>query len=155
MKLALSIAAIALMSAATANTANAFSFSPKSTHFAAKGSLMLTAAGTTVSCKADLTGATTATGKASIAGATFTGTSVVCSLITPTGLPWAMSATSATKAVIDNVAVSGGGSSCGPTNVPITVTSTGKFRFNHITLSGGCMVNGSLQTAPVIKITNP
>ena len=66
-----------------------------------------------------------------------------------------MSAKSLAKAVIADIAVRGGGSSCGPTNVPIGVTSTGKFRFNHITLSGGCMVNGSLRTAPVIKITNP
>jgi len=152
MKTLLSMTAIALTALAAANTASAFSFSPTSTHFAATGTLKLTADGVTVSCKTSLTGATTATGGASISGAKFSGSSFICADITPTGLPWAMTANSATKATIDGIGVSGGGSSCGPSNVPITVSKTGAFKFANVSISGGCMANGTLKTSPVIKI---
>ncbi len=152
-KTMLAVAALAVVS--LAGTAKAYSFTPTKTNFAATGSLMLTAAGNTVSCDTNLGGKTGSKGTASITSAMFSGASPVCKLITPTGLPWKTTAKSATKATIMNVAVAGGGSSCGPTKVTITVSPGGAFTFNNAKLSGGCEIDGSLQTAPVITITNP
>jgi hypothetical protein len=155
MKLALTLAAVALASAAAVDSANAFSLSPKSTHFAATGTLNLSAVGTTVACKTKLTGATNSKGAGKISGATFTGTSFVCAAITPVNLPWKMAASNATTAVIKGVTVSGGGSSCGPSTVKIAVSSGGAFTFNNATLTGGCSINGTIQSSPAITITNP
>ena len=151
-KITLAVSALAVL--ALAGTANAYSFTPTKTKFAATGTLMLTALGDTVSCKSTLGGKTAASGKASITSAAFSGSSPICALITPTGLPWKTTAKSATKATIMNIAVSGGGGTCGPTSVSITVSGGGAFTFNHATLSGGCKIDGSLQTAPVITITS-
>jgi len=151
----ITLAASALAVVALAGSASAYSFTPTNTKFKATGTLMLTALGDTVNCKTTLAGKTSKTGGASIASATFSGSSPVCKLITPTGLPWKTTAKSATKATIMNIAVSGGGGSCGPTNVSIGVSGGGAFTFNNAVLSGGCEINGTLQTAPVITITNP
>ena len=148
-------AAAALAILSLAGTANAYSFTPTNTMFAATGTLMLTAAGTSVNCATNLGGKTSAKGSASITSAAFSGSSPVCKLITPTGLPWKTTAKSATKASIMNVGVAGGGGSCGPTKVTITVSPGGAFTFNNAKLSGGCEIDGSLQTAPAITITNP
>ena len=152
-KITLAVAALAVLS--LAGTANAYSFTPTNTTFAATGTLMLTAAGAAVNCNTNLGGKTSAKGGASITSAVFSGSSPVCKLITPTGLPWKTTAKSATKAIIANVAVSGGGGSCGPTKVNITVSPGGAFTFHNAKLSGGCVIDGTLQTAPVITITNP
>jgi hypothetical protein len=152
-KITLAVSALAVL--ALAGTANAYSFTPRKTKFAATGSLMLTALGSTVSCKAKLAGATGSKGTASISSAAFSGSSPICALITPTDLPWKTTAKGASKATIMNVAVSGGGGTCGPTNLPITVSPGGAFTFNKAKLSGGCKIDGALQTSPVITITNP
>jgi hypothetical protein len=145
-------AALALL--ALAGTANAYSFTPTNTTFTATGTLKLTALGDAVNCDAALGGKTSSKGTASITSATFSGKSEVCGLITPTGLPWKTTAKSATKATIMNVAVSGGGGSCGPSKAPITVSGGGAFAFNDVKLSGGCEIDGTLQTAPPITITS-
>jgi len=149
----ITLAASALAVFALAGTANAYSFTPTKTKFAATGTLMLTALGDTISCKTKLVGKTSSTGKASITSATFSGKSEICGLITPTDLPWKTTAKTAVKATIMNVAVSGAGQTCGPSNVSITVSSGGAFTFNNATLSGGCSIDGTLQTSPVITIT--
>ena len=152
-KTTLALAALAMI--ALGGTANAYTFSPKSTKFSATGTLSLSALGTTVQCHSAFKGKVNATGAASITGVTFSGTSSVCSLITPTALPWHTMAKSTSTAVIKSVTVTGGGGVCGPTNVTIGVSSGGAFTFNNATLSGGCGINGSVQTSPVVTITNP
>ncbi len=149
----ITLVASTLAALALAGAADAYSLTPTNTKFAASGTLMLTAAGDTISCKTKLGGKTGAKGMASITSASFTGSSPLCSLITPTDFPWKTTAKSATTATIMNVAVTGGGSGCGPSKVTITVNSGGDFTFNNATLSGGCSINGSLQTSPVITIT--
>jgi hypothetical protein len=149
----ITLGACALAIAALAGTAGAYTFTPTKTNFAATGTLKLTAAGDAVNCKATLGGDTTSKGAASITSATFTGKSEVCALITPTSLPWKTIAKSATKATIMNITVMGGGETCGPTKVSIAVSGGGAFTFNNAKLSGGCEIDGTLQTAPVITIT--
>jgi hypothetical protein len=156
MKFALTLAAIALVSAATAQSAQAYSFTPKSTSFTATGSLQLTALGATVTCRTALTGATTANGLASITGARFSGTSSVCALVKAAALPWPMTARSLVRATIGGVTISGGAAgTCGPSRIAIAVTEAGKLKFHDVTLSGPCSATGSLQTSPVITITTP
>ena len=151
----ITLAASTLALFALAGTASAYSFTPTKTSFAATGTLMLTAVGDTISCKTKLSGKTGAKGMASITSATFSGSSPICALITPTDFPWKTTAKSATTATIMNAAVSGAGNTCGPSKVTITVSSGGAFTFNNATLSGGCSIDGTLQTSPVITITNP
>ena len=149
----ITLAVSALAAFALAGTANAYSFTPTKTKFAASGTLMLSALGDTISCKTKLSGKTGAKGMASITSATFSGSSPICALITPTDFPWKTTAKSATTATIMNVEVTGGGDTCGPSKVTITVSSGGAFTFNNATLSGGCGIDGTLQTSPVITIT--
>ncbi|MEP6967209.1 MAG: activator of alkane oxidation [Pseudomonadota bacterium] len=138
-----------------ATQAAAFSFTPKGVSFVAKGRTTLNKGGTVVPCKARLAGLTTATGVGHITSALFGG-SAACGAITATGLPWKVTATSGNTAVIANVSFNvAGAGNCGPSSVPATVTTTGKFKFNSVPLGPNCVFDGAVNTAPPVTITSP
>ena len=145
----------ALLTVGIAGQASAFSFSPKNTHFTASGPTSLTKGTLTVPCTANFTGSTDATGLGKVLTASFTGSSI-CTGIKATGLPWPAKATSATTALISHVAVTASiFGTCGPSNVPTTVSKTGVITFSNVTLTPNCKVKGSITTHPAVTIVSP
>ncbi len=151
MKLFTVIAAVGLVSAGLADGANAagFKFSPPSTKFTATGPTSATLNGVTLPCTGTLKGSTTATGVGKVTGGSFTG-QIGCSSVTFTGVPWKMTATTATTATIFGVDFSTPLGSCGPANLVVQLTG-GVFTYNgpfdqcsNITLS--------LTTKPTLSI---
>jgi hypothetical protein len=155
MKTIITFGAAALLSFSLVAEASAYSLYPRSTNFTGTGKTQLTKGSLTVPCTAKFTGKTTSTGVGYVTSASFTG-STICAGIKSTGLPWPGKAVSATKAYIYNVKVSASiFGTCGPTNVPTTVSSTGLITFSNVTLTPNCVVKGSVQTTPHIVIHNP
>lgn len=150
MKTLAALVAVTLVSVALAGSASAYSFSPTSTRFTALGSLTLMRSGSAVQCAASFGGSTNKAGVGRITAATFTG-SPTCTAVQATGLPWGFRALAASRALIKGMAATAG-SACGPSNVHVMVNGTGVIKFNHAMLTGGCSVNGTVQTAPVITI---
>ena len=149
----LGVAALATFSLTT--QASAYSFHPRSTSFVGAGKTQLTKGSLTVPCNARFTGKTDSLGIGHVTSATFSG-STLCTGIKATGLPWTGKAASATRAVIYKVAVSASiFGTCGPSNVPVTVSSTGVITFNNVTLTPNCVVKGSIATTPHITIVSP
>jgi hypothetical protein len=146
------LVAVTLVSVALAGSASAYSFSPTSTTFTALGSLTLAKSGSPVVCAASFGGSINKTGVGKFTAVTFTG-SPTCMAVQATGLPWGFKAVSASRAMIRGMAASAGSlGTCGPSNVHVMVNATGVIKFNHAMLTGGCSVNGTVQTAPVITI---
>jgi hypothetical protein len=149
----LGVAALATFSLAT--QASAYSFHPRSTSFVGSGKTQLTKGSLSVPCTAKFTGRTNSLGVGHVTSAAFSGSSL-CTGIKATGLPWTAKATSATRAVVDKVAVTASiFGTCGPSNVPVTVSSTGVITFNNVTLTPNCVVKGSIATSPHITIVSP
>ena len=145
----------ALLTVGIASQAAAFSFSPKNTSFTASGSTSLTKGTLTVPCTAHFTGHTSSTGVGSVLTASFSGSSL-CTAIKATDLPWPAKATSATTAVVSHVAVTASiFGTCGPSNVPTTVSKTGVITFSNVTLTPNCKVKGSVTTTPPVTIVSP
>jgi hypothetical protein len=155
MRVLVTIAAAALVSLGFAATASAYSFHPRSTTFTGTGSTKLTKGLLSVPCTAHFSGKTDSLGHGFITGASFSGSSA-CSAIRPAALPWKALATAAHSAVVYNAEVTASiFGTCGPSNVPITVSSTGVITFNNATLKPNCVVSGSVATTPQVTIVNP
>ena len=144
------IAIVAGLSFGIATPAFAWHLSPESTNFTGKGTTSATKNGITLKCTANFTGNVNSTGIGYVTGGTFTG-AIGCSSVTLQNLPWKSTAVSATKVKIANVTFSSPIGNCGPGTVPTTLKS-GVVRFKGVSLSGGCVVSGSLTTSPTLSI---
>ena len=151
MKLFTVIAAVGLVSFGLANSASAagFKFSPANTKFTGTGPTSATLGGVTLACTGTLKGSTNKAGVGKVTGGSFTG-AFGCSSVTFTGVPWKMTATSATTATIVGVDFTTPLGSCGPGNLVVQLTG-GVFSYNgpfdqcsNITLS--------LKTTPTLSI---
>jgi hypothetical protein len=155
MKTILTLGAAALLSFGLVAQASAYSLYPRSTNFTGAGKTQLTKGSLSVPCTAKFTGKTGSTGIGYVTSASFTG-STICAGIKATGLPWVAKATSLTRGLIYRVSVSASiFGTCGPSNVPVTVSSTGLITFSNVTLTPNCVIKGSVQTTPHITIRNP
>ena len=149
------LAASALIAFGFAASASAYSFSPKGKSFTGTGTTKLTKGLLSVPCTAHFIGKTDSLGRGYITGASFSG-STSCTAIRPAALPWKASATSATGATVFNAEVTASiFGTCGPSNVKVTVSSTGVIKFANQTLAPNCVVNGSITTTPHVTIVNP
>lgn len=153
MKILTTIAAAAVISLGFAAQASAYSLSPTSTSFTGTGGTKLTKGLISLSCTANFTGTTDASGNGSITGATFT--TGLCPTVSAVGLPWAASATGAGTATIYGVSVSAGlFGTCGPTNLPVAVSGSGVITFSS-TLSPNCAVQttgSGIATSPAVTV---
>ena len=155
MKAITTLGVAALAAFAFVGQASAYSLHPRSTSFVGTGKTNLTKGLLTVPCTARFTGKTDSLGVGHITSAVFSGSSV-CTGVKATGLPWTGKAVSATRAVIYNVAVSASVfGTCGPSNVPVTISSTGVITFSNVTLKPNCVVKGSVATTPHVTIVSP
>ncbi|QUD89783.1 activator of alkane oxidation [Phenylobacterium montanum] len=155
MRVLATIAATALVSFGFAATASAYSFHPRSTSFTGVGSTKLTKGLLSVPCTAHFTGHTDSLGKGYITAASFSGSSA-CSAIRAAALPWHALATSLHGATVYNAEVTASiFGTCGPSNVPVTVSSTGVITFSNATLKPNCVVSGNVQTTPHVTIVSP
>jgi hypothetical protein len=151
----LGIAALAALGFATQASATTYSLHPRNATFVGTGSTNLTKGSLVVPCTAKFTGKTDAAGVGHVTAASFTG-GTLCAGIRATGLPWTGKAVSATRAVIYNVSVSASiFGTCGPSNVPVTVSKTGVITFNNVTLKPDCKVKGNITTKPAVTIVSP
>ena len=147
------IAGLASLSAAQARP----SFNPKSISFTAKGQVSFRIETSNNSCTAHFVGNTDAAGFGQITGATFTG-SDFCTAVTSATLPWAMNAETRRRATLHDVDLSTPLGFCGPANVTVYVSVTGRFTFDFLTsFSGGgsCLIQGYVKTTPVVTIVKP
>ena len=120
------------------------------------GATTLTKSGNSIGCTATLTGTIKAEGALSI---TFSG-AALCSLITPTHLPWSGELTSTTGLTLNNVAVDVAvpvlGGQCGPTTINASVAENTQketaISISKQPLTGGCEVSGTLTTTPVLMV---
>ena len=151
MKVFTVLTAVGLVSLSLANGANAagFKFSPASTKFSATGPTSATLGGVTLPCTGTLKGTTNKAGVGKVTGGSFNG-QIGCSSVTFAGVPWKMTATTATTATIVGVDFSTPLGSCGPANLVVQLTG-GVFSYNgpfdqcsNITLS--------LKTTPTLSI---
>jgi hypothetical protein len=123
------------------------------------GATTLTKSGNSVGCTTTLTGTITGDGALSITSARFSGPAM-CSLITPTHLPWSGALTNAAGLTLNNVAVNVAvpvlGGQCGPTTVNASVAENTQketaISISKQQLTGGCEVSGTLTTTPVLLI---
>jgi hypothetical protein len=137
-----------------AQSAQAYSFSPKSANFTAAGKTNLTKGSLTVPCTARFIGYTDKYGVGYVKAASYSGSSL-CTWIKSTGLPWKVKAASATTATVYNVSVSASiFGTCGPSNVPGTVKNS-QFIFNNVILKPNCKINGAVTTTPKVSIVSP
>ena len=151
MKSIIALAAVGLMSFGLANGANAagFKFSPASTKFVGKGPTSATLNGVTLACTGTLKGSTNAQGVGKVTGGSFTG-AFVCSSVTFTGVPWKMTATTATTATIVGVDFTTPLGSCGPANLVVNL-SGGVFTYNG-PFDQCSNIQLSLKTTPTLSI---
>ena len=151
MKSMIALVAVGLMSFGVANgaTAAGFKFSPASTKFTGTGPTSATLNGTTLSCTGTLKGQTNKAGVGKVTGGSFTGM-FGCSSVTFTGVPWKMTATSATTATIVGVDFTTPLGSCGPGNLVVQLTG-GVFSYNG-PFDQCSNISLSLKTTPTISI---
>jgi hypothetical protein len=153
MKKAIAILAAGLVSFGIASTANAkksYHLSPESTSFTGSGSTSATKSGVTLACNAKFEGSVDSNGVGSITGGSFTG-QLGCTSVALTGLPWAVTATGATKVVISGVSFSSPIGNCGPTDVKAKLAD-GKLKFTNAALAGSCTISGKIRTKPEVSI---
>lgn len=123
------------------------------------GATTLTKSGNSIGCTATLTGTIKAEGALSITSARFSG-AALCSLITPTHLPWSGELTSTAGLTLNNVAVDVAvpvlGGQCGPTTINASVAENTQketaISISKQPLTGGCEVSGTLTTTPVLMV---
>lgn len=130
--------------------------------FTASGTSLLSSAATggqSLPCTTHYTGVVGANGTLHLKTASYSdypGTTVpgLCGAITPTGLPWATTATSLTAATINGAHVTGpNGISCGPGPVPVTVSGSTIIYSGDTLNPGNCGISGQTTTTPAISIT--
>ena len=129
------------------------SLSPRNTSFTAKGQVTITKGVSHPSCTAHFVGTTDAAGFGQITGATFTG-SDFCTAITSATLPWALNAETKRRATLHDVDLGTPLGFCGPANVTVYVSSTGRFTF-FASLPPDCIIHGYVKTTPVVTIVKP
>ena len=129
------------------------SLSPRSTSFTAKGQVTITKGVSHPSCTAHFVGTTDAAGFGQINAATFTG-SDFCTAVTSATLPWALNAETKRQALLQDVALSTPLGFCGPANVTVYVSLTGRFTF-YFMASPDCVIQGYVKTTPAITIVKP
>jgi hypothetical protein len=124
------------------------------------GSTTLTKSGNSIGCTAKMAGTISSDGAVSITSASFSGPAM-CSLVSPTDLPWRGAATNAAGLVLDNVAVNvavpGLGGQCGPTTINASILENAAQKETAINISkqpltGGCEVSGTLTTTPYLMV---
>jgi len=147
-------AALALFVAASAS-AYAVTVSPAGP-ISLTGATTLTKSGIAISCTATMAGSVTAAGGISITSAKFTGNSL-CSLVSPTSLPWSGQVLSTTSLSLSGVAVNTALGNCGPSTVGASITENPTQKetiigLSNQSLSGGCTVSGSLTTTPYLTV---
>jgi hypothetical protein len=149
MKILASAIAI-LASAGLAASASAASLTPATGTFTGTGTTNLTKGSLTIPCTANFTGHTTG-GVGTIDTATFSGGGGLCALISKSGT-WTATATGAGTATISGVAVNASlFGTCGPSTVNVTISAGGLITFSSQTLTPNCVINGSVQTSPVVN----
>jgi hypothetical protein len=143
------VIAVALAAMSLAGGVDAFTFSPAPSKFTAKGPGSATMNGTTIDGTVTFKGAVAKSGKAKITAVKFCGVGG-CGFIGAGGLPWAMKATSATTATLDNVTITSNAGDFGPGNLKISV-SGGTIIYNG-PLGQCSQVTFQLTTTPKISI---
>ena len=147
------LAATALIAFGFTDTASAYSFSPKSKTFTGTGTTKLVKGLLSIACTAHFAGKTDSLGRG------FIWRRLQQHLLRrhPAGGPaWKALAVSATSATVYNAEVTASiFGTCGPSNVKVTVSSTGIIKFANQTLKPNCVVNGSVATTPHVTIVNP
>ncbi len=148
-----SLALAAIATAAFTNSASAYTLSPTSTAFVAKGLAAVTLpSGGVVNCNLTFKGKTSATGKAKITVVTITPGISACSSSTAGNLPWGVSAVSATAAKITNVTLITPLGTAGPATVKFSDNASGVWTITNASLAGGYKLNVSMPTTPAITI---
>ncbi len=155
MKKVIAIAAAAVITVGFAGSALAVPhLVPEKTNFTADGTSTLMKSGATVICNSHYVGHTSATGTAVVTAATYSPTAVnpnpACAVISATGLPWPVKATSLTAGKFARVSVSSPLGTCGPGTVVVAISSGGVVSYNTTLNPGACGINGSAQTTPAI-----
>jgi hypothetical protein len=155
MRVLATIAATALVTFGFAAAAQAYSFHPRSTNFVGVGPTKLTKGLLSVPCSARFVGHTDSLGRGWITGATFSGSSA-CTAIRASHLPWEGLANGLHTAKVYNATVTASiFGTCGPSTVPVTVSSTGVITFSNAVLTPNCSVTGNIQTTPHVTIVSP
>jgi hypothetical protein len=157
--LASTIALLAVVGMAA--SASATSLSPANATFTGTGTTTLKKGSLTLTCTANFTGHTTG-GVGTIDTATFSGGTLgLCAGVSKSGT-WTATGTLANAPPVDgkaditgvtvNASIFG---TCGPTTVPVSITSGGLIKFDNVTLTPDCAINGTVQTSPVVTVVNP
>ena len=153
MKPLATLALAALATAAFSQSATAFTLSPTSTAFVAKGLGAVTLpSGGVVHCNLTLKGKTTSTGKAKITSVTITPGIAACSSSTAGNLPWMVGATAASTAKMTNVTLITPLGTAGPATVKFSDDAAGVWSITNASLAGGYTLNVSMPTTPAITI---
>jgi hypothetical protein len=129
------------------------SLSPRNISFTAKGQVTITKGVSHPSCTAHFVGTTDAAGFGQITSATFTG-SDFCAAVTSATLPWSMNAETRRRALLKDVDLGTPLGFCGPVNVTVYVSSTGRFTFSA-SAPPDCFIQGYVKTTPVVTIVKP
>ncbi len=158
MKVLATVGVAALMTMGLAAQASAFSLNPKpTTSLTITGPTTLSAFGTTINCTSTFGGSINASGVGSISSASFSGSG--CGIVSPSGLPWTVTAIDATHADITNVKVVVAGLvTCGPGTVHGTLVGTQPTKTLSFTGTiGSCSVasNPTVTSSVALSITNP
>jgi hypothetical protein len=144
-----SAVALVISAGIAASASAAPSLSPANGTFTGDGSTSLKKGTLTLPCTAHFTGHTTA-GVGTIDTATFSGSGGLCGLVTKTGT-WTATATGAGTANIAGVSVNASlFGTCGPSNVPVTISGAGVINFASVVLAPDCAINGSVATSPAV-----
>lgn len=148
------LAAVALTSIADVAPAGGHALLPRNTNFVAAGSVNIVGGTANQNCDISLSGTIDALGEATITSAGISGGAAACATDYGVGLPWPMTAVSATKARIADFGFEIGVQSlqCGPNSVTVTISKKGVINLNNIPLSGPCRISGVLTTRPRITI---
>ncbi|WP_323123745.1 hypothetical protein, partial [Burkholderia alba] len=133
--------------AVTVSRADGQPMNPNGEPFTATGATNLNK-GVSAACTATFSGTITASGIVQITTATFAGGNLCGAISAVT--PWNGQADTTTQLSINNAAVNvqllG---SCGPSKIVTAFNGTdSSLTFNNATLSGGCTVNGTVNTSP-------
>ena len=149
MKSIVTIAAAGMLVVGLAEPAAAFRVSPARTHFVAAGPASATLNGVTLNCRGKFRLVVNKVGKGKITAVSFSG-GTGCSTVGVAGLPWAITATSASTATITNADFTSKGGPCGPANMAMTV-SGGVIAYNAA-FDQCSQVSLSLTTTPTLSI---
>lgn len=125
---------------------------PTGQNFKAKGGISLFGPDLGSDCNVNFKGKVDNKGTGEITYATFE-TTQACTKIRSAGLPWKFKATGEGAGKIMGISITAPGVFCGPSNIPVQISSGGAITINNAAMAGHCTVatiEGPLQTYPPI-----